>query len=127
MRHYQSLLQGKGGCSLITVSGKLLAPSRRGRRRSGLRGLRCGTATGGRNRRGGRIAVIGVARVDLELPKLAQQHIIRRLVLRVLLEDRPFKILHGIRLTVQLVDLLELLRQRVALLSEATMLGPVLE
>ena len=61
----------------------------------------------------------------LELAKLGEQHVEGRHVLGVQLEHRPFKILHGVSLTVQVAILLELLGNWIALLGEAAVPVPV--
>src|SRR5579859_1430037 len=62
----------------------------------------------------------------LEGAELAEQHRIRRAgVLRVVLEDRPLEILHGVGLAVQRAHLGELVGDGVALLGQPTVALPV--
>ena len=58
---------------------------------------------------------------------MRQQHIVRRLVLRVQLEDSALEILYGVGLAVEVALLLELVGDRKALLCNAAMLVEVRE
>jgi len=80
------------------------------------------TGTGG-SRFSGLLVLLLVARPV----ELGQQHVVGNLVLRVQLEHRPLKVLHRVGLAVRFALFLNLVRQRVAKLGQATMSLPVAE
>ena len=59
--------------------------------------------------------------------KLREEHVIRRLVLRVILEHSPLEVLHCVGLPVQIASLLELIGNRIAELRQCSVLLPVFE
>src|SRR5437667_222519 len=59
--------------------------------------------------------------------KLREEHVIRRLVLRVILEHRPLEVLHRVGLTIRIRALLHLRRDGITLLDKAAMRIPILK
>src|SRR5262249_11445140 len=70
---------------------------------------------------------VRVFRAVAEGAELGQEHVVGRRVFGVALEDGALEVLYGVRLAVQGALLLYLLRDRVALLGEAAVRGPVVQ